>query len=96
MLRFNDTLGKRVRLLRQYHNLNQEHLIDLMLQQSNVRVGQGYISDIERDRADPTWRVVAALAKALGTTTDYLTLLTDDTERTQTDENRLETALVTA
>lgn len=74
---FENTLGKRVRLLRQDLGLNQEELQERMQKLAGVRVGQGYISDIERDKATPSWQVIAGLAKALNTTSDYLMLLTD-------------------
>jgi len=75
---FETSLGKRVKLLRQFLGLNQEELQERMQRDYGVRVGQGYISDIERDKATPTWQVVAGLARALHTTADYLMLLTDN------------------
>lgn len=66
-----DTTGKRVERLRKDSGMNQAALAGL------VGVRQNYISAIERDVASPSAEVVAKIAQALGTSTDFLLLLTD-------------------
>jgi transcriptional regulator with XRE-family HTH domain len=73
-----DSLGRRVRDLRQAYEWGQEDLADKMAEITGQRVGQGYISDVERGRANPNWKTIAALAQALETTSDYLVMLTDN------------------
>jgi transcriptional regulator with XRE-family HTH domain len=73
-----DSLGRRVRDLRQAYDWGQEELADKMAAITGQRVGQGYISDVERGRANPNWKTIAVLARALETTSDYLVMLTND------------------
>lgn len=75
--RFNNTLGKRTRLLRMDLNLKQGELAE------RIGIRHSYMSGIENDKANPTGEVLAKLADALGTSTDYLLLLTDDATRSQ-------------
>ena len=79
--RFAATTGKRVKLLREDFGWKQEYLADLLEKQYEVKIGQSYLSHMENDRTKPTGVVIAALARALKTTSDYLLLLTDDSER---------------
>lgn len=77
MINLLNTTGKRVRILRQDLGMDQKEL-SLELKKVGVDVGQTTVSRIERDVSDPGSSVIAAIAKVLGTTTDYLLLLTDD------------------
>lgn len=79
--RFATTTGKRVKLLREDFDWSQEFLTDLIEKQYGVKIGQSYVSHMENNRTKPTGVVLAALARALRTTTDYLFLLTDDPQR---------------
>lgn len=72
-----DTLGKRVRILRLDLDMRQNDL-ESKLKEHGADIGQSYISVLENSDRIPSGEVVAALAKALGTTTDYLLLLTDN------------------
>ena len=74
---FFDTVGKRIRLLRQDLDLNQAKLVS-ELKKLGVEIGSSYISELERTDKVPSGTVLAGLARVLGTTTDYLLLLTDD------------------
>jgi transcriptional regulator with XRE-family HTH domain len=69
------TLGERVRLLRTRTGLTQRELGHLALIHSNT------IARIEgADVSDPGGKLVARLARALETTSDYLRGLTEDTQ----------------
>ena len=70
--RFTSTFGKRARLLRQDLGVKQGEVAE------QVGVRQSYMSEIEGDKAYPTGEIIAKLARALNTTTDYLLLLTDN------------------
>lgn len=74
---FLDTVGKRIRILRQDLDLNQVELVTA-LEKHGIAVGRSYISELERSDKVPSGTVLAGLARVLGTTTDYLLLLTDD------------------
>ena len=74
---FLDTVGKRIRILRQDLGLNQGELVNA-LEKQGIEVGRSYISELERTDKVPSGTVLAGLAKVLGTTTDYLLMLTDD------------------
>lgn len=74
---FLDTVGKRIRILRQDLGLNQAELVH-ELEKRSIEVGRSYISELERTDKVPSGTVLAGLARVLGTTTDYLLLLTDD------------------
>lgn len=70
--RFSNTTGKRAKLLRMDLGLRQGDVAEM------VGIRHPYLSEIESDKARPTADVIAKLAQALHTTTDYLLLLTDD------------------
>lgn len=72
-----NTTGKRVRLLRGDLDLTQEELTRQM-EKLGVKIGRSYISLLERSDSLPSGEVLAAMARVLHTTTDYLLLLTDD------------------
>lgn len=76
---FFNTFGKRVRVLREDRGWTQEQLADA-LRQYDVSVRNTWISTLEKARTNklPATDVVVALARALGTTTDYLLMMTDD------------------
>lgn len=73
---FNST-GKRVRALRTDKDLNQTQLA-AELQKRGIEVGRSFVSQVEGGFKQPPLDMLVALAKILGTTTDYLLLLTDD------------------
>lgn len=72
-----NTLGKRTERLRKDKSWRQSDLAKA------VSVRQNYISAIENDTATPSAELMAAIAKALDTTLDFLMLLTDNSERPQ-------------
>ena len=74
---FLDTVGKRIRILRQDLGFKQAGLVN-ELEKQGIDVGRSYISELERTDKVPSGTVLAGLAKVLGTTTDYLLMLTDD------------------
>lgn len=74
---FLDTVGKRIRILRQDLGFKQAQLVN-ELEKQGIEVGRSYISELERTDKVPSGTVLAGLAKVLGTTTDYLLMLTDD------------------
>lgn len=76
---FFNTFGKRVSVLRRDRGWTQDELTD-RLSKYGVTVRNTWISTLERARINklPSTDVVVALAKTLGTTTDYLLMLTDD------------------
>lgn len=75
-----DTLGKRLRYLRLTMGLSQTDVRNRMAAEQGVEIGANYLSILESDRKHkrPSLEVMAALARVLGTTTDYLGLNTDD------------------
>lgn len=90
---FFDTVGKRIRLLRQDLDLNQATLVS-ELKKLGVEIGSSYISELERTDKVPSGTVLAGLARVLGTTTDYLLLLTDDPNPPhEQEEQQIEDAL---
>jgi transcriptional regulator with XRE-family HTH domain len=74
---FFGTMGKRLRILREERGLNQTELARLM-DGIGAGVDPSYLSQIESDAKMPRLPVLVAIARALGTTTDYLLLLSDD------------------
>lgn len=66
-----DTTGKRVERLRKDNGMSQAELA------ARVGVRQNYVSAIERGVASPSAEVMAQIARALGTSTDFLLLLTN-------------------
>lgn len=90
---FLDTVGKRIRILRQDLNLNQAELVNA-LEKHGIAVGRSYISELERSDKVPSGTVLAGLARVLGTTTDYLLLLTGDPNPPhEQEEQQIEDAL---
>lgn len=72
-----NTTGKRIKRLRLDYSWNQVDLA-LRLQELGFEVGDSHISRIEKSTRNPSPELLSGLAKALGTTTDYLLLLTDN------------------
>ena len=66
--------GKRIKALRTSRDFNQKDMI-LALRRQGVEVGQSFISQVESDRKQPPLELLVALAKVLGTTTDYLLMV---------------------
>lgn len=76
---FFDTVGKRVRALRQDQSMNQTELTQ-WLSGIGVDINSSYISQIENMGKIPSAEVLVGLARILKTSTDYLLMLTDDPE----------------
>ena len=86
--KFFDTTGKRIRILREDRELNQTELarrmaelgvgVAFFLDRFLVLKHVPYLSQIEGDSKTPRLPVLAAIARALETTTDYLLLLSDE------------------
>lgn len=74
--RYIRTTGRRVRILRQDVGWSQDDLADAVAG-CGYEISRANISKIERDAVQPSGAAVAALAKALGTTADYLLMLSD-------------------
>lgn len=72
------TFGKRLRVLRNEQGLTQGDLIDILERRYGVTVGRSYISILEGGEKMPSGEIVAAMARALKTTSDYLLLLSDN------------------
>lgn len=72
-----DTTGKRIRMLRTGHELSQLDLAKL-LEAHGVQVGNSFISQVETSGKQPPLEMVVALAKVLGTTTDFLLMVSND------------------
>ena len=83
-----DSFGKRLRVLRLDLGLTQGEVLEQM-ESAGVKIGQSYISDMERTDKLPNGEVLVGLAKVLHTTTDYLLLLSDDPTPAQESETRL-------
>lgn len=77
MLNMFGSTGKRIRALRTDRDMNQKELM-LELKTHGVDVGPSFISQLESNTKQPSLEMLTALAKVLGTTTDYLLMLTDD------------------
>lgn len=77
MDRFLNTTGKRVRVLREDLGMSQQDLADA-LNRNGVDVQRTRVSQLERAAHSPPGNMVAALATILGTSGDYLLMLTDD------------------
>lgn len=69
-----NTTGKRVERLRKDRGWRQADLAEA------AKVRQNYISAIEKDTAAPSAEIMGAIAKALGTTLDFLMMLTNNPE----------------
>ncbi len=74
-----DTVGKRIRILRQDLNMSQIELATEM-SKLGVNVSNGYISELEGKDKVPSAKVLGALARVLGTSTDYLLMLTEEND----------------
>lgn len=75
------TFGQRANYARRIlARLTQQQLRDKMeeLTGGSVSVGRNYISQIETDDANPVFEVVAAMARALGVSLDFLAGFTED------------------
>ena len=74
-----DTLGKRIKALRADRGVSQKDLARL------IDTAQSHLSEIEADGVPRvSGDLLARIASALNTTTDYLLLLTDDPQRERT------------
>lgn len=71
------TVGKRIRYLRATLDMNQVELTR-ELRKRGVSITNQYISELERTEKTPSGEVIAGLAQVLGTTSDFLLMLTDD------------------
>lgn len=69
--------GKRIKAMRTGRDINQKELAG-ELKRHGVDVSPSFLSQIEASKKQPPLDVVVALARALGTTTDYLLMLSDD------------------
>lgn len=76
---FFDTMGKRVRILRDDRKMNQTEMANRM-GQFGQKVDPSYLSQIERGDKMPSLPVFKAIVQVLESTADYLLLLTDDPE----------------
>lgn len=72
---YRNTIGKRIKLLRQDMKIQQNELAEI------IGMTQSHLSQIERGVKRPTAPSLAKIAKALGTTVDYLLMLEDDEQR---------------
>ncbi|RIK36968.1 MAG: hypothetical protein DCC55_25745 [Chloroflexi bacterium] len=82
---FFGTTGKRIRIMREDLGLNQLDLLRA-LHQRGVQIGQATLSRIENDQTSPTAEIIAGLAQILGTTADYLVMLSDVPGEEESDE----------
>ena len=73
-----DTFGKRLRVLRIDRDLSQIDLRDRMEKEHGEKIGETYISELERTDKMPSLKVAAAMARVLNTSLDYLGLLSED------------------
>lgn len=53
-----------------------------------VEIGSSYVSELERSNRIPSGEVLAGLAKVLGCTTDYLLMLTDESDISSSEINK--------
>lgn len=77
MDRFLNTPGKRIRVLREDLGMSQAELVE-QLAARGVAIGRSNLSRIENADQPPSGELIAALAGVLGTSADYLLLLSDD------------------
>lgn len=73
-----ETLGKRVKMLRDHQGLTQDELRAEVMRATGMHISQNYISEIERDKAVPNANLVAALAQYFRVTADFLLLISDN------------------
>lgn len=69
--------GKRIKALRTSREINQKELLS-SLKAQGVEIGPSFLSQVESSKKQPSLELLIALARALGTTTDYLLMLSDD------------------
>ena len=69
--------GKRIRALRDDRGWNQTDFVDI-LKKNGTEIRRSTMSSIENDVNNPSVEVLITIAKTLGTTTDYLLVLSDD------------------
>lgn len=82
---FFDTMGKRIRILRDDRKMNQTEMANRM-GEFGQRVDPSYLSQIERDDKAPSLPVFKAIVQVLESTADYLLLLTDEPDAPGDDE----------
>ena len=86
------TTGGRIQLLRDDLDLTKTALAERVNDQG-VSLDRSYITRIEKTGRAPSGEIVAALAKVLGTSTDFLLMLTDDSAPPKDEEEELEEKL---
>jgi transcriptional regulator with XRE-family HTH domain len=69
-----ETLGLRIRLARTRTRMSQAELAD------RIGISRNAMNRIESGLTDPRASRITAIARALGTTTDYLLGMTDESE----------------
>jgi len=74
---FFDTMGKRIRILRDDRKMNQTEMANRMGRYGQ-KIDPSYLSQIERGDKAPSLSVFKAIVQVLESTADYLLLLTDD------------------
>jgi len=72
-----ETTGKRMRALRYDLELEQREVVEIMARHG-VEIVPSHYSKMENDTTKPSINVLVAIAKALGTTPNYLSLYDDD------------------
>lgn len=72
-----DTTGKRIRALRTGRELSQLELVRA-LESHGVQVGNSFLSQVEAGSKQAPVELIVALAKTLGTTTDFLLLVSNE------------------
>lgn len=70
--------GTHLQHLRVERNLTQQELATALNRLMGGEISQSYISKIESGRRLPSADIVAAMARVLGVSADYLLMLTDD------------------
>ncbi|MEM7134424.1 MAG: helix-turn-helix transcriptional regulator [Chloroflexota bacterium] len=83
-----NSLGKRVRILRENMGLNQKEFAKV-LADHGVEIRNKHVSDIERDQRNPSLDVLKGIAEVLGTTTDYLLLRSQNAIPDENEPNTL-------
>jgi transcriptional regulator with XRE-family HTH domain len=71
------TYGRRVRFLREQRDMLQKELREALIASGNP-MSAGYSSGLENGDQQPTGEIIAATARILGTSTDFLLMMTDD------------------
>lgn len=83
-----NSVGKRIGVLRKEKGLNQLQLVE-RLNKRGVSVARSSMSEIENDVTNPSLALLGEIVKELGTTSDYLLLLSDDPFPPQSTETQL-------